>query len=116
MADLKNLTCVCCGGRINRATMRCEYCGTEYEIKDNNPIMRIESFQNPVREFRACVLVDDYDLQIGGEEYMKHATNRLCEKMLPAVLSGMRIRAERDYRTNMTRLDGSLRIVIPKEK
>lgn len=95
--------------------MRCEFCGTEYEIKNNVPAIRIEAFRNPVQEYRACVMVDDYELQIGGEAYMKHAINRLCEAMLPAVLSGMRVRMEKDYMAKQTRIDGSLRIVIPKE-
>ena len=32
----KPLICTCCGAKINRDTMRCEYCGTEYleEQKD----------------------------------------------------------------------------------
>lgn len=115
MDKLKSLVCVCCGGRINRATMKCEYCGTEYERKNDVPIIRVESFQNPVREYRACILVDDDAINNYGEAYMKHAIQKLCEEMLPAVMSGMKIRTERDFKTKQTRVDGSLRIVIPKE-
>ena len=28
--DAKPLTCKCCGAPINRETMTCEYCGTQY--------------------------------------------------------------------------------------
>ena len=28
---IKSLTCKNCAGRINKATMTCEYCGTQYE-------------------------------------------------------------------------------------
>lgn len=115
MSELKNLTCVCCGGRINRSTMKCEYCGTEYEIKNDNPIIRIETFHNPVKEYKASVLLDNYFLHENGDLYMKHAIQRLCEEMMPAVMSGMRIRTENDYVLNQTRLDGFLRVVIPKE-
>lgn len=115
MGKLKNLTCVCCGGRINRATMKCEYCGTEYELNGDIPTIRIESFHNPIREYKACVLVDDYALYNNGESYMKHALQKLCEEMMPAVMSGMRIRTEKDYVLNKTRIDSSLRIVIPNE-
>lgn len=29
-SELKPLICKCCGGKINRATMTCDYCDTEY--------------------------------------------------------------------------------------
>lgn len=116
MGELKNLTCVCCGGRINRATMKCEYCGTEYKLNGDIPTIRIESFQNPIREYKACVLVDDYLLYKGGDSYMQYALQKLCEEMMPAVMSGMRIRTETDHITNKVRIDGSLRVVLPKEE
>lgn len=95
--------------------MKCEYCGTEYEVKGGIPAIRIESFQNPIREYKACVLVDDYAIYSNGESYMKHALQKLCEEMMPAVMSGMRIRTEKDHTLNQTRFDGFLRVVIPKE-
>ena len=115
MNDLKNLTCTCCGGKINRTTMRCEYCGTEYEIKDNNPVIRIETFHNPIKEYKACVLVNDCDINIGGDAYMKFALQELCKEMMPAVMEGMRIRTCQDPAKLQTQIVGSLRIVVPKE-
>lgn len=94
--------------------MKCEYCGTEYEIKNDVPIIRIESFQNPVREYSACVFVDDDAINNYGEVCMEHAIKKLCEEMLPAVMYGMKIKTERDLKMNKTRVDGSLRIVMPK--
>ena len=44
--------CQCCGGKINRETMTCEYCGTQYK-KENNHVLRIEQYTAPVREFAA---------------------------------------------------------------
>ena len=42
---MKNLTCICCGAPINRFNRKCEYCGTEYEIEDEIPKIRFETFQ-----------------------------------------------------------------------
>ena len=33
------LICKQCGAAINRSTMRCEYCGTQYKIENQLPIM-----------------------------------------------------------------------------
>ena len=115
MSELKNLTCSCCGGTINRSTMKCEYCGTEYEIKNDIPIIRIEKFNNTVKEYKACVLVNDCDISIGGDAYMKYALQKLCEKMMPAVMEGMRVRICQDPANLQTQVEGSLKIVVPRE-
>ena len=39
----KPLICTCCGAKINRATMRCEYCGTEYREDHCALVIRHES-------------------------------------------------------------------------
>lgn len=46
---IKPLTCTNCAGRINRATMTCEYCGTKYQFDDGIIPLRIECQTSPVR-------------------------------------------------------------------
>lgn len=109
-----NLTCVCCGAPINRATMRCEYCGTEYEIKDDNPIVRIETFQNPIKTYTAVQTFSEYDLSLGGEELVGFAIRRLAQSMMPSIIEAMEIQAERNSREQSVVLRGRLKTVIPK--
>ena len=35
LIEVKPLTCERCGGAIDRKTMRCPYCDTQYERKNN---------------------------------------------------------------------------------
>lgn len=41
---MKPYICTQCGGRINPAKMRCEYCGTQYE-QQYDRIVRVETYQ-----------------------------------------------------------------------
>lgn len=44
MSDLKPLICPNCGGKINAARMKCEYCGTEFRCDDDGVLkIRYES-------------------------------------------------------------------------
>ena len=110
----KPLICVCCGAKINRATMRCEYCGTEYREEHGVPVIRYESFQNPVQTFGATVYVGDMDLERSPKDAMEYALHRLAEEMLPAVVAGMEVRCENTPFGNEVR--GRVRIVIPKDR
>lgn len=52
---IKPLTCTNCAGKINRATMTCEYCGTQFESlnANNEVVMVVEHQSSPVRILRA---------------------------------------------------------------
>lgn len=115
---MKALTCICCGAPINRAKKKCEYCGTEYEIKDDTPMIRFETFHNPVREYSAaCVLRrEELALARNPQEYMEWSIKRLAQAMVPAIVSGMRIKVEDDPSNLMDkRIIGSLKVVIPEK-
>lgn len=48
---IKPLTCTNCAGTINRATMTCEYCGTQFEslYANNERVMVVEHQSSPVK-------------------------------------------------------------------
>ena len=52
---LTPMTCPNCAGKINRATMTCEYCGTQFESlnANNEVVMVVEHQSSPVRILRA---------------------------------------------------------------
>ena len=113
---MKNLTCICCGAPINRFNRKCEYCGTEYEIEDEIPKIRFETFQNPVREYKACILVNREEIAFGGEDYMRHAIRSLAESMLPAVMEGMSVRIDDEPLWDRKQITGRIKMVIPEDK
>lgn len=108
--------CLCCGAPINRATGRCEYCGTEYDIGQSYPVVRFETFTNPVKQYAASVLVDRELTKMSGEDYMRYSINQLAHAMLPAVMEGMQIRVSDDFRLDKKRIVGTIKMVIPKEQ
>ena len=112
---IERYTCTCCGAPINRSKMKCEYCGTEYKLENEIPVIRMETFRNPVKEFTACMLIDKYDAVIGGEDYMKFAVEHLARELLPAVMEGMSIRTMPEPSLCGAKLYGRVRVVIPKD-
>lgn len=115
---MKKLTCICCGAPINRITKRCDYCGTEYDIRGDDPMIRIETYTNPVKEYSASVLVNREIAVMCGEDYMKYAIERLAHEMMPAVLEGMQIQIGEVWSGgfNDMKVSGRIRIVIPKDQ
>lgn len=111
---MKKLICVCCGAPISRVTGRCEYCGTEYDLSSETPVVRFETFTNPIREYSASVLIDRELVDMSGEEYMQYAIKQLAHEMLPAVVEGMRIKVQDEYLIGQQKIDGTIKIVVPK--
>lgn len=77
--------CQCCGGKINRNTMICEYCGTQYK-KENNNVLRIEQYTAPVREFAARTAIPT-QLSADPQEIMeiaiRHNASELAKIIAP---------------------------------
>lgn len=88
--NMKKLICPCCGAPINREKRKCEYCGVEFEIEEDK-IVKIASFYNPVKEFTACAVVPREKIVHYGQAYMEHTIRELAQAMLPAVMEGMHI-------------------------
>lgn len=57
--------CDCCGAPINPATMKCEYCGTQYQHRGGN-IVRIETFRNPVHTLAVENRISMFDVKALG--------------------------------------------------
>ena len=76
--------CQCCGGKINRITMTCEYCGTQYEQINNN-VFRIERVKLPVREFAVRTVIPSYisDPQEVAEIALHRTANELAKIIAP---------------------------------
>lgn len=105
--------CGCCGGRINRSTMTCEYCGTQYK-EENNNIIRIETFRNPVRTFQAKVAIpDSWFREFDAEEVSKMAVKELANELAKAIPPMMEVYQEYDPSYMQHILKGRIKIVQP---
>lgn len=113
MAELKPLVCKCCGGTINRKTMKCEYCGTAYERQGEDAVIRIETFRNPVRTFTACVSISDNDVAKSPDLMSEVALRQLKTKLSDAIASNMVVDVVHDINYMSQKVYGTIKIVQP---
>lgn len=114
--ELKALKCTCCCGRINRKTMKCEYCGTEYIIKDDN-IIRIETFTNPIKDVEAQMLVSrELVERVGGQELMEVCVKRLANELAEQFYDAMQVRGEHIPELDQYKIQARMKVVIPVMK
>lgn len=105
--------CPCCGGRINRASMTCEYCGTGFKEEHDN-LIRIETFRNPVRTFEAKVSVpDNWFSEFGIESVSKLAVEELVHELSKSIAPMMEVHNEHDLRTMSNIFSGRIKIIQP---
>ena len=110
----KALICQCCGGHIDRRTMKCPYCETQYN-GNLEPVTHIVSRSEPygVQTLHAEVYVDELTFQ-NQEIAMKIAREKLYEAMMESMKHLVEIEEERDYRRFGRTLRGGLKIFTDK--
>lgn len=107
--------CTCCGGRINRATMTCEYCGTQYKYEFEQ-VMRIETYHNPVTTIMGGCVIPRHEAHcIGAENMAEMAMSRIQGEIAAALTDVMRYDIEFDPQIMAYRVRGQMRAVIPQE-
>ena len=108
--------CSCCGGNLNRATMTCEYCGTRYEEEHGN-VIRIETFQNPVRTLKSYFeLSDRYMLINNPREYSEYAIKTMARQFAEAIAPFMNVEYSFEPCMDITRLSATIKIIEPINK
>lgn len=94
---LKNLKCECCGAPLrvsfdDTQTYICEYCNAKYKVKNENTplqsVIRIETYQNPVRTLVSKIEIPEENLRTIGSEgiaeiAMRNLTHNLAESLAP---------------------------------
>ena len=110
----KALICQCCGGHIDRRTMKCPYCETQYNGK-LEPVTHIVGRSEPygVQTHHAEVYVDELAFQ-NQEIAMKIAREKLYEAMMKSISPYVEIEECRDYRRFGRTLRGRLKIFSDK--
>ena len=88
---LEVLKCQSCGGTINSSSLKCEYCGTQYERKIERGITHyIQTCPATIQTLATQVEVDDELLMnasrdIVAEYAMKDIVNSLAQALVPFV-------------------------------
>ena len=109
--------CECCGGKINRATMTCEYCGTQYkEDLVNDAVIRIETFHNPVDTLRASVIVPDEQMRLmGADNASEWVVRQLAHKFSEHISKYMVLENRFEPYERQHFVTATVKMVIPKE-
>lgn len=107
--------CPCCGGRINRASMTCEYCGTGFKNEHDN-LIRIETFQNPVVTLGQSIRINHHDMYESPEQMSEWAIRRLSERFAACIAPYMDIEYRFDPFEAGHILDARIKIVNPVHK
>ena len=113
--ELSPLSCPNCGAPINRATMRCEYCGTVFREDRYKNLITIESPHAVplIAEFRIPFEFVD---RIGDKESESIIRNELLNAMKSNLMEQIDIVCEEEPLTWSYRCIGRLRVVPPNYK
>ena len=113
---MEKLVCECCGGTINRSTMTCEFCGTQYKRSEyeHMPIMRVETYHNPVQTLKYGMDVTDMiNYGLSSEDIAERAMKTMCNKLADQLAPYIKISQSEDYPFNRTKIVGELKLVQP---
>ena len=113
MTELKALTCKNCGATINRATMKCEYCDTQYQRTYEGAEITFVSERAGVHSIRAMVAVDELMVGKNPEAATEFAVRKLRNSIADGLLEYMRCETEVDPIRFCRIIRGEVRVVDP---
>ena len=91
MGELKPLICERCGGHINRRTMRCPYCETQYNgklevIPDTPPFSH-----NGVETLAISIQIPEEDFCRGADASL-NVRKKMCEALAKSMMPYLEVR------------------------
>ena len=112
MSDLKPYICTQCGGKVNRATLTCEMCGTTF--KETPEPMKIVVDRPGVHVLSARQIVDGELLQtLGLKATSEMCIHHLAEQFADVIAPFMSVETERHPFENQTMMTARIRVVEP---
>ena len=113
MTELKPLVCEKCGGSVNRKTMRCRYCDTEYAYDNNGMQMRFVVEKPGTNVIKATVKVDRGMVLNAPERATAYALDKMRHQVADGLLAFMKISTEFDPREMCEVIRGEVRVIDP---
>lgn len=122
MSKLEPLVCPQCGGKINRITYICEYCGTQFK-KDgpswSNPV-QFEVLRPGTHVFVSQMRIpEEMIYHMGAKEAGELALRRMAEEFAECLIPYMDIETckdEQDFLHLSTTMRARIRVVEPTYK
>ena len=106
------MICKCCGAPVDRGSLKCNFCGVEYEITPKP--LHIETFQNPVEHFQARFVVEnDFFHNLEPEQVSEIAVRQLVKKLSDSIPICMQVTKKEDLYNYCTEYKGDIRMIRP---
>jgi len=112
--ELKPLICDKCGGQIDRVTLTCKMCGTQYVLDENMKPVRLEVSECRLVTIGSCVAIPKYSLADHPEECTEYTLRELASKMAEKILPLMELQSMYDPKYNEYVTYARLRVAEPK--
>ena len=93
--DIKPMTCQNCGANINRRTMRCDYCDTEYESP--NERLKIIVDRPGVHTIRCETRVDMMHMRYSPEGAREYVLQDMRQQIADGLLAYMKMTTYESY-------------------
>lgn len=113
MFELKPLVCKNCGGLIDRKTMQCPYCGTQYKHEYEETVIRFVPERPGVHRLGACVELPDELSVKDPEAATKYAMNRLRQGIADGLLEYLKLETEYNPYKRTQIIRGEVRVIDP---
>lgn len=110
---MEKLVCENCGGQIDRSTMKCPYCGTQYERTYCGTPVRFVVERPGVHRIRAVAMVADELSMHDPERATEFTMDKLRQGIADGLLSYMKMETERDPRHRCRIIRGEVRVIDP---
>ena len=116
--EIKPLICEQCGGQIDRGSMKCPYCGTQYERKNNGVTVNYVIDRPGVHTLRAEVRVNNLMMLHNPEGAKDYALDRLRQEVADGLLAYMKITTSKglSFMEDCEIIRGEIRVVDPAFK
>ena len=112
MLEINPLTCWNCGGQIDRATRKCPYCGTQYEMPEG---IKIVVDRPGVHKIRCQATVSQEMIVRAPEKAMEKALAQMRKQVADGLLEYMRFVTEDDRRTMCQIIRGEVSVLEPRD-
>ena len=114
MSTLRKLQCDNCGGRIDRASLTCISCGTQYQTDQNEPLtLRIVNEKRRTEVLSGAVFIPDEIIMDNTEQAIDYAVRRMAGQMAERLIPFIEFEWERDLPTRQTGIYGRIRVARP---
>lgn len=118
MSNLKKLQCDNCGGLIDRATLICTCCGTQYERKtpeaDTLKILHVGAKCDTLHS--SIILEDEILRNCDTEDYIQFAIGELSRSIAKELTPYLAITRDSMPHTQQTLLTASVKVIRPNEQ